>query len=617
MKNKTKSILGCLSLLLVASVAGGVSSTRTLAETDENITNPVFAAAQTAGIRLADGNDDVAGLRWEITMNQDYYTSLNVADGATVQFGAYVAPTKNLEENEVLDATTATENQAVNVTIAKNTFTLGNVAENADVFTYYATINYNDVSTWTEDEQKAAYALELTVAPYVCVNGEYSYGTISASRSIEALALHYLQSGAYTIDEVGAYLKSEVVASDENAGFYSLMDTESTLANAHDGLTAGTYRAYVDAQPVSVTVDDDGLVVSDAENLVAGENSEYMLNVFDDANGKVYTQPFSVATKVIDEVQDLEFFYLGDNVVPTSGYPYANDCSFKDAAIFDGYYVLTTDIDASTYTYTHRVFDVFYERNTAGGGNGKKVVLTTSKETPAQGLTGVFDGRGHTISNIKISRGGLFGGIVGGTVKNVAITNVSFDPNQIGSTYGSMNDPNVLAMFIDGGLVENVYIYVPTMRMTSRNDSVVRSALVSSFITDKTVMKNCIFRCDAYTYTKGDDTYDGVGTADKQYGSLMSDCRGTNYQWENVYVVCSVPLATCKINDKNFSADAQNQNPDSGLYKTPFTGVERYDAQDEFLQAIDGKETVFSGDYYWDTTGTDATKPVWTKVDEN
>ena len=99
MKNRTKSILSCLSVALVASIAGGVSVIKTTAE--ENESTPIFAAAQTAGIRLADGEDDVAGIRWEITMNQDYYTALNVAEGATVQFGAFVAPTKNLEENEV------------------------------------------------------------------------------------------------------------------------------------------------------------------------------------------------------------------------------------------------------------------------------------------------------------------------------------------------------------------------------------------------------------------------------------------------------------------------------------------------------------------------------------
>ena len=355
---------------------------------------------------------------------------------------------------------------------------------------------------------------------------------------------------------------------------------------------------------------ENGKELTIADNKVLGyevvfdKNSQpekTKLTVCTDTRGyKVSIMPY---TKIIDEASDLSIFYLGDGVVPVSNYPYTNDCSFKDAAIFDGYYVLKADIDASTYT--HRVVDVFYERNTAGGGNGKKVVLTTNGETPAQGLTGVFDGRGHTISNIKISRGGLFGGIVGGTVKNVAITNVSFDPNQItvngSTTYGAMNDSNVLATFIDGGLVENVYIYVPTMRMTSRNDNVQRSALVSSFITDKTVMKNCIFRCDTYTYTKDTVTYDGVGTADKQYGSLMSDCRGTDYQWENVYVICSVPLANCTITTwrQAFSADASNQNPDTELYKTPFTGVERYDTQGDFEQATGNDYSSFNS-VFWD-----------------
>jgi len=63
-------------------------------------------------------------------------------------------------------------------------------------------------------------------------------------------------------------------------------------------------------------------------------------------------------------------------------------------------------------------------------------------------------------------------------------------------------------------------------------------------------------------------------------------------------------LASCAINGTyraKWNADASNQNPDSELYQTPFTGVYRYDVQSEFEQATGNDYTSFSSTY-WDTT---------------
>ena len=228
---------------------------------------------------------------------------------------------------------------------------------------------------------------------------------------------------------------------------------------------------------------------------------------------------------------------------------------------------------------------------------------------PDAGLTGTFDGRGHTISNLTMTKGGLFGGIVGGTVKNVAFTNVSLSANtwkdENGTTqYGTINDCCTLATFIDRGVVENVYIYVPKMALPSRNANVQRNALVSSFVTESTVMKNCIFKCDTYTYGEGTP---GVGSNNKNYGSIMSDCRGTNYAWENVYVISNVALAYTSTKAE-FCADATNKDATC----TKFSGVSRYDTQADFEGATGNDYTSFSN-VYWDTTSG---VPVW-KVSAN
>ena len=580
MKKITKKILSCFSIVLAASVVGGISMLKAQAEEGE-VATPVFAAADLAGIRLPDG-DNVAGIRWEITMNQAYYDSLQVAEDATVQFGAYVAPTKNFTGSNAKPA------QAQDITIGAD-FALGNVEGNADVFTYYATLNYSNVSAWTEEKQAAAYALELSVIPYVRVGGEEFYGEVGASRSMEALALHYLQNNTYTQEEVGAYLKSEVLESEENTGFYSILDGEGLLENPH-GLTEAGYRAaYVGAQPVELEFSNDGkgITVSGAENLVAGEKSEYSLNVFT-SDRKVYTQTFTAATKVIDEASDLSMFYLGDEAVGGSNYPAKNEQSYTNTAIFDGYYVLADDIDCTGYT--HYVLKKENKVDTR--------VYFVNETHPDAGLTGMFDGRGHTISNLTMTKGGLFGGIVGGTVKNVAFTNVSFSDNtwkdENGTTvYGTINDSCTLATFMDRALVENVYIYVPTMALPSRSGVLSRNALVSSFITQSTVMKNCIFKCDTYTY--GADNTPGVGSYNKHYGSIMSDCRGTNYQWENVYVISNVALAYTSTK-ADYCADASNV--EGTTYKTPFTGVYRFNTEADMLKA-DINYSAFAQSGYW------------------
>jgi len=95
----------------------------------------------------------------------------------------------------------------------------------------------------------------------------------------------------------------------------------------------------------------------------------------------------------------------------------------------NGYYKLTADIDLSSY------------------GNWTPIGNYT---TP---FTGTFDGNGHTISGLTISSPylqGLFGNILGGTVKNLDLTNVNINSTNryIGGVAG----------YNDGGTIQNCYV---------------------------------------------------------------------------------------------------------------------------------------------------------------
>ena len=86
----------------------------------------------------------------------------------------------------------------------------------------------------------------------------------------------------------------------------------------------------------------------------------------------------------------------------------------------------------------------------------------------------------------------------------------------------------------------------------------------------------------------------------------MSDCRGTNYQWENVYVISNVALAyttTVPSAGGSYCADASNQDATC----TKFTGVKRYNTQGDFA-AAQGNDYASFNSTYWDITSG---VPVW------
>lgn len=199
------------------------------------------------------------------------------------------------------------------------------------------------------------------------------------------------------------------------------------LENKHN--ISGDIQAYIGAKPVSATITEAGIVVTNAGELE--EQKSYTLNVFG-ADGNVYSQPFFAATKVIRTANDLAYFGLKD-ITKVQGK------SIVSSTRFDGYYVVANDIDATGYSHKAIKSDEeSYKLTFEVGADGK--VLATKKEDTALykveevgsytdrairgGLEGTFDGAGHTISNLIVINQGLFGLVTSGTVKNVGFTGV-------------------------------------------------------------------------------------------------------------------------------------------------------------------------------------------------
>jgi len=281
------------------------------------------------------------------------------------------------------------------------------------------------------------------------------------------------------------------------------------------------------------------------------------LNTFS-PQGKAYTQPFTYATKVIDEASDLAVFDLGSKA-------YAQNTGMVvNANEFDGYYVLTKDIDCAGYVHsvTTNEASTSWEKLSVSGHSNV-------------GLTGVFEGNGHTISNLSLNRRGLFGVIVGGTVQNVGFTNLVFtrDTATANAVYHA-RDTYALACVIEKATLKNVYVHIPTMQISvtvasgtlmTGSGSALRGAGLASSIDGSTVMENCVIKIDEYNY---------MSNANYNGGSLMcvaDSTEGAYANFKNVYVISNAMLAGSKANEAT-RADASNQTETT----ITIAGVKRY-----------------------------------------
>lgn len=160
------------------------------------------------------------------------------------------------------------------------------------------------------------------------------------------------------------------------------------------------------------------------------------VNIFTSAD-KRYAATLNIATMLIDSVDDLT------TIMQTN-----------TAATIDAYYIVTENIDASTAGVTV---------NCTGNGqtyqNVVRFVNNDKQQDNTVGFKGIFDGRGHVISNITSyayaynGLGGLFGQLLeGSVVKNIAFTEVTAVGRYGTILVGESQD--------FGGALENVVITV-------------------------------------------------------------------------------------------------------------------------------------------------------------
>ena len=572
MKKKIVSLLSCLCVGLIATAVGVVNINEAAAE--ETSGEPAIFAMQAGASVRVDDDATQSGIRWSAVINETYWNSFKIENEITeetkVAFGSFVAPVGNI------DGELSKNTSEVKLVECKDS--LGNVistpAFDADgLFTFYSTILYND--SQLIGIEKAAYATELVARSYIRVGeGEtasytpvdsmyrevkteegtvneygYAYENSLVTRSMQAVALAATQAGTATETQVGKYYGSTVTTSEENSGYYSEADKAGSLTAAHAGVTS-KFKAYVGALPVTVSAAGETLTISGFTGLKAGET--YHLNLFS-PEGKAYSQPFVYATKVIDDKQDLSYFTISDITIKADAAGYV-----ESATAFEGYYVLSQDIDASGYT--HQVVSGTARDNMKG-------LTHVGLYAQNGGLKGVFDGNGHTISNLTVGHHGLFGLIYGGTVKNVGFTNVTLK----GDT--NLENLSFLAEQMIDGTIENVYIQANEIiggnGTTASNQSRGNRALLAIVAYGKTTIKNSVFNYNIegtqkeYARSYGLIAYEHKARWNERYPA------GSSVTFENVYVISNAMISswnTAGIYNKNSSVTiAENEVDVAGL----------------------------------------------------
>ena len=289
-------------------------------------------------------------------------------------------------------------------------------------------------------------------------------------------------------------------------------------------------------------------------------------------------------TKYIKTAQDLSVFQMSDATCTTE---------------FAGYYVLANNINAIDYTHT---VDPAATLATIPVLSVLDSVVMNSTPT-LKGLTGTFDGRGYTISNLTVNEHGLFGMVVGGTIKNVGFTNLTL------RAVVSRADTALFAQKLHCATVENVYAQANEIQGAPSNNYATDAGGDRGFLADSIqggTLKNCIFVVEiANTYSLNDPDFTptaGTGYYHAAYGALCArDVTEITGQWNSAGIYSNIRSDVYVLSSAYLSFF--NNTSGTGMQKTVYEekadGTVAYATWDHRI--VDGENQFVSDTHY----GTD------------
>ncbi|MBQ8658478.1 MAG: hypothetical protein IJ506_05015, partial [Clostridia bacterium] len=406
MKNK-KLLIGLLSLTMLGCVSAGMTSTASATTPDPLLPEKgEFEMALGAQARVSSVSE--SGIRFETTLSEAWVKEIKETHtNAKLTFGTLIAPTANINADvENLTSETKDVQNIVHNAESDIVFENGKATLKASV-TYkkdeleaeYETL-YGEIS----DEKATAlmektYDIELTARAYCSVattEGTYTYYAISNdnSRTARSVINAEIIDGGLGEDEQD--IINKYIGSVEFATAYADLEGDVVFNQG----TAN--RIYVGASSKDKILDDG--YVQWAE-LVEGKTVGDTLTVSTIVDGKITRINVSVIDEVMTDTADLSLLN-------------------------------NTNAEANTKTYA------------LGKSLNASAVAMAHDNATGAGFGGLFDGMGHTISNLNIGSGaGLFGEFVeGAIVQNLALYDITVN----GGFYLAENNPKYT--------VKNVYV---------------------------------------------------------------------------------------------------------------------------------------------------------------
>ena len=526
----------CLSVASLAFVG-----TPTAAKAENVSAEQGFYVEKGAAVRLKDGE---SGIRFSTVVTEEYYNGLlaKYGNNAAVEFYTVIGAGENLKNPlEYKAADPIFENGVFNY---REVIYYDNLKNDLTAMYEEAGKTGEELTSLVEAAIKKAYATELNVKAVAKITVGETTTTVEAYktdnlRSMSGVALDLLVSGDYKPEQksaLEAYLGGALTVTDvygadayyDNSVLSGVVTTEN--------LPTGDYTVYYGAKKVSAVSVTDGaetLNLTGIEGLTDGK--DYSLTFYNADTNAAYKRTFKAVTKILTKAADLEVFK-----------------TTAEDSEFNGYYVLGNDIDASGYTHTSAIANI-----SAGSDY--------LPDTKLRGLTGTFDGLGHTISGLNLDKCSLFGTIYEGTVKNVALTNVTMTGANTAA----------IAWYTYKGAIENVFVSIKSLP-----ESWNRAAFAGK-ISTTTVVKNVIVELTNVPV----NVYGGCGSYAFTYAALNAESK-------NIYVVSKTPLT---VGSKTY--DAENTGAEN-----VYVGIKRYNDYGEFAES-ENDYTSFANSKVWNTEG--------------
>ena len=286
-------------------------------------------------------------------------------------------------------------------------------------------VEYTDPKTGTVYYQSMIYLYnipttdmetEIMARGYVKIGDQTLYSPI-ITRSMAEVAYQAMQDPEYAshATTLQSYLGDYVVEMEAQSTFETYASMSGTTPEANDlTIDLSSYDNTITEVSVAAIVDGERTVldsqyISVAEKVVTVQGEAFGASVYGDVDLQIITDnnafetSINVVTKYINNKADLENMrWYGGMNASIEGMPY------------DGYFVMTADIDCANVTLNHSAGN---ETSTPLSGN-------SYVGTSSYGFAGVFDGKGHKVYNMALTNYSY--GVFGNTQQGSVIKNVAF-----------------------------------------------------------------------------------------------------------------------------------------------------------------------------------------------